>query len=58
MEFCLDKFRSRKLPESDTIQTGAFVVGVPNRGVGGVSVDRRNEGNCVARCSTGGPYEL
>ena len=39
-----------------TNEMGAFVV-VPNRGVGGVSVDCRNEGNCVARSFAGGPYE-
>ena len=39
-----------------TNETGAFV-GVPNRGVGGVSVDCRNEGNCVTRSFAVGPYE-
>ena len=39
-----------------TNETGAFV-GVLYRGVGGVSVDCRNEGNWLARSFVGGPYD-
>ena len=39
-----------------TNETGAFV-GVPYRGVGGVSVACRNEGNWLARSFVVGPYD-